>query len=142
MVVTSGAARGGRGKRSAGDSGWRWCSRRLLVGHIVYGTNKERLMQYNRFASLIAATTNIFLLGGRGGSALAAGRSLFPGRDPRTRCSRAPGPCIMSSSEKDRGLSGGKEDESEDESEVLEESPCGRWQKRKEQVLLGGGRDC
>ena len=25
-------------------------------------------------------------------------------------------------------------DESEDESEVLEESPCGRWQKRREQV--------
>lgn len=43
----------------------------------------------------------------------------------------------MSSSEKDRGLSGGKEDESEDESEVLEESPCGRWQKRKEQVNQG-----
>lgn len=30
--------------------------------------------------------------------------------------------------------SGGKEEESEDESEILEESPCGRWQKRKEQV--------
>lgn len=28
----------------------------------------------------------------------------------------------------------GKEEESEDESEILEESPCGRWQKRKEQV--------
>ena len=28
-------------------------------------------------------------------------------------------------------------DESEDESEVLEESPCGRWQKRREQVLYG-----
>lgn len=27
-------------------------------------------------------------------------------------------------------------DESEDESEVLEESPCGRWQKRREQVCL------
>ena len=25
-------------------------------------------------------------------------------------------------------------DESEDESEVLEESPCGRWQKRREPV--------
>ncbi len=25
-------------------------------------------------------------------------------------------------------------DESEDESEVLEESPCGRWQKRREEV--------
>ena len=33
--------------------------------------------------------------------------------------------------------SGGKEEESEDESEILEESPCGRWQKRKEQVGLG-----
>jgi len=30
----------------------------------------------------------------------------------------------------------GKEEESEDESEILEESPCGRWQKRKEQVSL------
>ena len=27
-------------------------------------------------------------------------------------------------------------DESEDESEVLEESPCGRWQKRREEVNL------
>ena len=25
-------------------------------------------------------------------------------------------------------------DESDDESEVLEESPCGRWQKRREEV--------
>jgi len=33
--------------------------------------------------------------------------------------------------------SGGKEEESEeDESEILEESPCGRWQKRREQVRL------
>ncbi len=32
---------------------------------------------------------------------------------------------------RDGGLSG---DESEDESEVLEESPCGRWQKRREEV--------
>ncbi|TNN60518.1 Nuclear receptor-binding protein 2 [Liparis tanakae] len=31
----------------------------------------------------------------------------------------------------------GKEEESEDESEILEESPCGRWQKRKEQVSQG-----
>lgn len=30
----------------------------------------------------------------------------------------------------------GKEEESEDESEILEESPCGRWQKRKEQVSV------
>ncbi|CAH2286195.1 nuclear receptor-binding 2 isoform X1 [Pelobates cultripes] len=30
-----------------------------------------------------------------------------------------------------------KDDESEDESEVLEESPCGRWHKRKEQVNQG-----
>ncbi|XP_013926780.1 PREDICTED: nuclear receptor-binding protein 2, partial [Thamnophis sirtalis] len=29
------------------------------------------------------------------------------------------------------------QEESEDESEVLEESPCGRWQKRKEQVNQG-----
>ena len=27
-------------------------------------------------------------------------------------------------------------DESDDESEVLEESPCGRWQKRREEVWL------
>lgn len=27
-----------------------------------------------------------------------------------------------------------KEEESEDESEIVEESPCGRWQKRKDQV--------
>lgn len=26
------------------------------------------------------------------------------------------------------------EDESEDESDILEESPCGRWQKRREEV--------
>uniref|UniRef100_A0A3Q3W9I0 Nuclear receptor-binding protein 2 n=1 Tax=Mola mola TaxID=94237 RepID=A0A3Q3W9I0_MOLML len=31
----------------------------------------------------------------------------------------------------------GKEEESEDESEIVEESPCGRWQKRKEQVSQG-----
>ncbi|XP_055057833.2 nuclear receptor-binding protein 2 isoform X1 [Misgurnus anguillicaudatus] len=31
----------------------------------------------------------------------------------------------------------GKEEESEDESEILEESPCGRWQKRREQVSQG-----
>ncbi|XP_041421517.1 nuclear receptor binding protein 2 L homeolog isoform X1 [Xenopus laevis] len=30
-----------------------------------------------------------------------------------------------------------KEEESEDDSEVLEESPCGRWHKRKEQVNQG-----
>ncbi|XP_056678835.1 nuclear receptor-binding protein 2 isoform X1 [Monodelphis domestica] len=30
-----------------------------------------------------------------------------------------------------------REDESEDESEILEESPCGRWQKRREQVNQG-----
>ncbi|XP_057178430.1 nuclear receptor-binding protein 2b isoform X7 [Triplophysa rosa] len=30
-----------------------------------------------------------------------------------------------------------KEEESEDESEIVEESPCGRWQKRKEQVSQG-----
>ena len=27
-------------------------------------------------------------------------------------------------------------EESEEESEVLEESPCGRWQKRREEVLF------
>lgn len=27
------------------------------------------------------------------------------------------------------------DDESEDESEILEESPCGRWQKRREEVM-------
>ena len=27
------------------------------------------------------------------------------------------------------------EEDSEDESEVLEESPCGRWLKRREEVL-------
>ena len=27
-------------------------------------------------------------------------------------------------------------DESEDESDVLEDSPCGRWQKRREEVCL------
>ena len=45
----------------------------------------------------------------------------------------------MSVPERNSG-SEGKEEESEDESEILEESPCGRWQKRKEQVgALGGG---
>ena len=39
----------------------------------------------------------------------------------------------MSVPERNSG-SEGKEEESEDESEILEESPCGRWQKRKEQV--------
>lgn len=43
----------------------------------------------------------------------------------------------MSVPEKISG-SGGKEEESEDESEILEESPCGRWQKRREQVTLSG----
>ena len=27
-------------------------------------------------------------------------------------------------------------DESDDESDVLEESPCGRWQKRREEVCI------
>ncbi len=31
-----------------------------------------------------------------------------------------------------------REEESEDESEIVEESPCGRWQKRKEQVSHWG----
>ncbi|XP_078392032.1 nuclear receptor-binding protein 2 [Cetorhinus maximus] len=30
-----------------------------------------------------------------------------------------------------------REEESEDESDILEESPCGRWQKRREQVRQG-----
>ena len=28
-------------------------------------------------------------------------------------------------------------EESEEESDVLEESPCGRWQKRREEVCVG-----
>lgn len=40
--------------------------------------------------------------------------------------------------EPDARLAQEKEEESEEESEVLEESPCGRWQKRREQV--GAGR--
>jgi hypothetical protein len=28
-----------------------------------------------------------------------------------------------------------QEDDSDDESEILEESPCGRWVKRREQVI-------
>ncbi|KAJ1096466.1 hypothetical protein NDU88_001606 [Pleurodeles waltl] len=57
MVVTSGAARGGQ-KAERADSGWRWCSRRLLVGLIVCGKKiKSDLMQRNRLASFIAATT-------------------------------------------------------------------------------------
>lgn len=43
------------------------------------------------------------------------------------------GKMTMSVPERKSG-SEGKEEESEDESEILEESPCGRWQKRKEQV--------
>lgn len=41
----------------------------------------------------------------------------------------------MSVPERNSG-SEGKEEESEDESEILEESPCGRWQKRKDKVRL------
>ena len=41
----------------------------------------------------------------------------------------------MSVAERNSG-SEGKEEESEDESEILEESPCGRWQKRKDKVRL------
>lgn len=33
-----------------------------------------------------------------------------------------------------RERSESQQDDSEDESEVLEESPCGRWLKRREQV--------
>ncbi|XP_048760302.1 nuclear receptor-binding protein-like isoform X1 [Ostrea edulis] len=36
--------------------------------------------------------------------------------------------------EPDEGLKNKADSESEDESEVLEESPCGRWQKRREEV--------
>lgn len=32
------------------------------------------------------------------------------------------------------GATEDEEEESEDESEILEESPCGRWQKRREEV--------
>ncbi|KAL4605026.1 nuclear receptor-binding protein 2 isoform X1 [Arapaima gigas] len=39
----------------------------------------------------------------------------------------------MSVPERSSG-SGAKEEESEDESDIVEESPCGRWQKRREQV--------
>ncbi|XP_062376873.1 nuclear receptor-binding protein 2-like [Sardina pilchardus] len=42
----------------------------------------------------------------------------------------------MSVPERNSG-SEGKEEESEDESEILEESPCGRWQKRKDKVSQG-----
>lgn len=34
----------------------------------------------------------------------------------------------------DQSRRGSQQDDSEDESEILEESPCGRWQKRKEEV--------
>ncbi|KAJ1165362.1 hypothetical protein NDU88_005790 [Pleurodeles waltl] len=66
MVVTSGAARGGR-KAERTDSGWRWGSRQLLVGLIVCGKKiKSDLMQRNRLASFIAATTlNLFACGMR-----------------------------------------------------------------------------
>ncbi|KAJ1169223.1 hypothetical protein NDU88_001129 [Pleurodeles waltl] len=58
MVVTSVVARGGQ-KAERADSGWRWCSRRLLVGLIVCGKKiKSDLMQRNRLDSFIAATTN------------------------------------------------------------------------------------
>lgn len=38
--------------------------------------------------------------------------------------------------EPDEGLKNKADSESEDESEVLEESPCGRWQKRREEVTV------
>lgn len=49
--------------------------------------------------------------------------------------------------ESDTRLAQEKEEESEEESEILEESPCGRWQKRREQVggpgaAPGCGRCC
>ncbi|XP_043923427.1 nuclear receptor-binding protein 2 isoform X1 [Protopterus annectens] len=43
----------------------------------------------------------------------------------------------MSVPEKEHLTSAAQTEESEDESEVLEESPCGRWQKRKEQMNQG-----
>ncbi|XP_063253876.1 nuclear receptor-binding protein 2 isoform X1 [Prinia subflava] len=43
----------------------------------------------------------------------------------------------MAVPEPDARLAQEKEEESEEESEVLEESPCGRWQKRREQVNQG-----
>ncbi|KAM6374561.1 nuclear receptor-binding protein 2 isoform 4-T5 [Alca torda] len=43
----------------------------------------------------------------------------------------------MAVPEPDARLSQEKEEESEEESEILEESPCGRWQKRREQVNQG-----
>lgn len=36
--------------------------------------------------------------------------------------------------EPDEGSTNKADSESEDECEVLEESPCGRWQKRREEV--------
>ncbi|XP_016093602.1 nuclear receptor-binding protein 2-like [Sinocyclocheilus grahami] len=43
----------------------------------------------------------------------------------------------MTMSVPERNSGSEKEEESEDESEIVEESPCGRWQKRKEQVSQG-----
>ncbi|XP_066847086.1 nuclear receptor-binding protein 2 isoform X1 [Anser cygnoides] len=43
----------------------------------------------------------------------------------------------MAVPEPDARLAQEKEEESEEESEILEESPCGRWQKRREQVNQG-----
>ncbi|KAJ1218335.1 hypothetical protein NDU88_005916 [Pleurodeles waltl] len=57
MVVTSGAARGGQGIER-GDSGWRVCSRLLLVGHIVCNIIKRGYCHLTRLASLLDATTN------------------------------------------------------------------------------------
>ncbi|XP_050840829.1 nuclear receptor-binding protein 2 [Serinus canaria] len=47
----------------------------------------------------------------------------------------------MAVPEPDARLAQEKEEESEEESEVLEESPCGRWQKRREQVGAVERRD-
>uniref|UniRef100_A0A674GID3 Nuclear receptor-binding protein 2 n=1 Tax=Taeniopygia guttata TaxID=59729 RepID=A0A674GID3_TAEGU len=44
----------------------------------------------------------------------------------------------MAVPEPDARLAQEKEEESEEESEVLEESPCGRWQKRREQGNMPG----
>lgn len=38
--------------------------------------------------------------------------------------------------EQSRSRRESEQDDSEDESEILEESPCGRWLKRREEVCL------
>lgn len=36
--------------------------------------------------------------------------------------------------DRNSGSEGNEEESEDDESEILEESPCGRWQKRKDKV--------